>query len=875
MNGTELLADFRERRSEGAFSELVRRYTNLVYSVAKRRLSNGSLAEEVTQMVFIRLAKAAPKLHHDAELVAWLHRTTIHVSIDLLRSEIRRRVREEKAAVMQSDVEENVAWKEIAPELDEALNRMGDADRQALLLRFFDHKAMRDVGVTLGVSEDAAKMRVSRALDRLRLQLSARGIACGAAALGTMLADRSVEAAPAQLAATLAALSFPAPASIGLGGGLLGTLSEVSKVKLASGLAAIVLVGAGILIWQHARPPEAANDASQNMLVKLRPQTNQRVSTLTTEDAVILDENGNPDPLKLLQAVARARNRITSGSMEFQLSMDNVVRGQKETSNLRLAVVFDGEKRRFESVGREYSYVAMGEGAAEMTDAKMKAQGLDREGAVRAGLLTGFESHHVTAYDGAVYIDYWENDGRPVGTTIRDPAKGNSSFNFDPRCLGLAASLLARDTIENCLGHKDAKDVRLLGTESVEGAPAWHVQVKTKYDSGYDFWIDVANPIRVLQHKYGTDVVLSKYDSAGAIPTEVTATQPRVSFTKHFTVSKAQFNMPIDPASWTLAGLGMPIGTDVSDDRIFRRVGYWTGIGLSERLPDKNAKPQTPPNMPELLASLENDPASQTGLQAAAWILLNTPDGPEVEKAADVVLREHIENPDLLYLSKGLERVRHRSVPKLLQALIDRNPNREVQAQACFILATLRKEEAKYGANKKAKAEAENLFERMISQFGAAGPNAPDLVAKAKRELSALRHLTIGNPAPEIEGEDLDGQPMKLSDYRGKVVVLHFWSHYYDEVEHHRKLVARMNEKPFVLIGVNSDKDLARAKTTVETNHVTWPSFRDGNYPGPIHTAYNVNSWPSIFVLDRNGVIRYRDLRWKELDDAVDKLLQE
>src|SRR5436190_15652304 len=138
MNGTELLAEFRERRSEGAFSELVRRYTNLVYSVAKRRLSNVSLAEEVTQSVFIRLAKAPPNLRGDAELVAWLHRTTVHASIDLWRSEFRRRAREAHAVTMQTDPNENLAWNEMAPVLDEALNELEDADRQVVLLRFFD-----------------------------------------------------------------------------------------------------------------------------------------------------------------------------------------------------------------------------------------------------------------------------------------------------------------------------------------------------------------------------------------------------------------------------------------------------------------------------------------------------------------------------------------------------------------------------------------------------------------------------------------------------------------------------------------------------------------------------------------------------------------
>src|SRR2546427_363216 len=106
MNGTDLLAEFRQTRGEAPFGELVRRYTNLVYSVANRRLGNVSLAEEVTQNVFIRLAKAVPNLRGDAELVAWLHRTTVHASIDLWRSESRRHAREEHAAAMQPDCAE-------------------------------------------------------------------------------------------------------------------------------------------------------------------------------------------------------------------------------------------------------------------------------------------------------------------------------------------------------------------------------------------------------------------------------------------------------------------------------------------------------------------------------------------------------------------------------------------------------------------------------------------------------------------------------------------------------------------------------------------------------------------------------------------------
>src|SRR3954467_13851568 len=117
MSGIELLAEFRRTRSEQAFTALVRQYTNLVYCVAQRRVSSVALAQEVTQSVFIRLATAVPNLSSDAQLAAWLHRTTVHVSIDLWRAESRRRAPEEHVAAMQTESVEEPAWTQLAPAL--------------------------------------------------------------------------------------------------------------------------------------------------------------------------------------------------------------------------------------------------------------------------------------------------------------------------------------------------------------------------------------------------------------------------------------------------------------------------------------------------------------------------------------------------------------------------------------------------------------------------------------------------------------------------------------------------------------------------------------------------------------------------------------
>jgi len=263
MNETELLNTFRETRSETAFAALVRRYAGLVFSVARRRVSDPALAEDITQMVFLRLAQSPPTVSEPARLAAWLHRTTLNVAIDTWRKESRRQAREHLAA-METNPPATNSWEDISPLLDEALNQLPDADRQVLLLRFFEQNTMRDVGAALGVSEDAAKMRVSRAVDRLRGQLGGAGVAGTSAVLAAVLMERTVEAVPATLVARLAALKLPAAATAGAGIGL-AALRHSLALKLATGAAALVLAGLVAWHWGHslrATQPNTTNVAT-------------------------------------------------------------------------------------------------------------------------------------------------------------------------------------------------------------------------------------------------------------------------------------------------------------------------------------------------------------------------------------------------------------------------------------------------------------------------------------------------------------------------------------------------------------------------------------------------------------------------------------
>jgi RNA polymerase sigma factor (sigma-70 family) len=886
MNGTDLLVEFRENRSETAFNELVRRYTNLVYSVAQRRLTNETLAQEAIQIVFIRLAKAVPKLGGEGELLAWLHRTTVHVSIDLWRSEVRRQARENQAALMQPDPTENAAWNELAPLLDEALNEMDEADRQAILLRFFDQKTMRDLGLAIGVSEDAAKMRVSRALDRLRHILSARGVSCGALALGTLLTERSVEAAPSELASALTKLKWSTLSGASASTGLLALLLQFSPAKLATGLAAIVLASIAIMVLSSRNPSVqmAATNASLSVTSNADSEQFATALALTNSNAqAVAATDYRPNPRQLLEGVARARKRTASGSMEFLIYSYIQNRGENRTNQVPIKVVFDGEMRRFDSRVREYAYpYSENENNSQTIDAKMREHGWDNEAAVRAGLLEGFEAHSVAIYDGSALIIYREKDGKPESTTIDDPAKGSSAYVFDPRCLGLTASLGIKATIESWIQHiREAKSVILIGREALEGFPTWHVRVHLLNGSATDYWLDTSHPHRVIKYASNEETAISKFDGTSdgdAIPSEVVMIDQRNSvsrFDRRIIRFNTQVNVQVDPSTWTLAGLGMKVGTDVVDVRHHRRIGYWTGTGLSESLPSQTVKSPAPPDRAALMATLEYDPASLSALEAATWIIRNNHDGPEVEKAAEVILNDHIDRTNLVSLCPELERLRHGCSKRLLAAILERNPHPEVQAYACFSLATLCKDEAKFGENQPAATEAEKLFQRVIADFGQVTWQGNSLSHRAQPELSEMRRLFIGKPAPNIEAQDLNGQTLKLSDYRGRVVVLGFWSGGPDstyDVLQFNKVAVRLQGKPVAILGVNCNEHREAAQSVIEKYEITWPSFWDGS-DGPIAAAWNLHRWPTTYVIDAQGVIRHRNLRGSELINAVNALL--
>src|SRR5580765_3616670 len=200
-----LLAEYVLTASDAVFRELVTRYVDLVYSTALRLVEGDThRAEDVAQTVFMDLARLARTLSHDVRLGGWLHRHACFLAAKAMRGERRRQSRERQAVEMNA-LQDNSGtdFSLVAPILDEAINELGEADRTAILLRFFEQHDFRSVGRALGSKEDAARMRVTRALDKLQGLLKRRGVTTTAATLSAVLSVNSVQAAPLALAATI------------------------------------------------------------------------------------------------------------------------------------------------------------------------------------------------------------------------------------------------------------------------------------------------------------------------------------------------------------------------------------------------------------------------------------------------------------------------------------------------------------------------------------------------------------------------------------------------------------------------------------------------------------------------------------------------
>jgi endo-1,4-beta-xylanase len=269
-----LLREYARHHSEEAFGTLVSRYLNLVYSVALRQVRDPHLAGEITQTVFIILARKVNSLGDKTIVSGWLCRTARYASANALTVQ-RRHQRREQEAHMQSILNEaanepmrDEAWNQIAPLLDGAMEKLGQKDHDALVLRFFEGRNFREVGAALGASEDAAKMRVSRALEKLHRFFNKHGISSTTTIIAGAISANSVQAAPVALAKSVTAVAIAKGAAVS--GSTLTLIKGVlklmawtkAKTAIVVGVCALTAGTTAVTVWKLENPVPAGGSVA-------------------------------------------------------------------------------------------------------------------------------------------------------------------------------------------------------------------------------------------------------------------------------------------------------------------------------------------------------------------------------------------------------------------------------------------------------------------------------------------------------------------------------------------------------------------------------------------------------------------------------------
>ena len=328
MDDKLLLKDYAEQKSEAAFETLVKRHVDMVYAASLRQVRDWHLAEDITQAVFVLLARKAGRFSASVNVAGWLYRTASFVARRALRDRVRQHQREKEFVSMPTEQPTDELWEMLAPQLDPAMQELGHRERDVLVLRFLQQRTFKEVGEALGISEDAARKGAGRALEKLRGRLVRRSVVLTESTLGLLLAERTLRAAPdavarGAVAAGCQAGALAPPAALALAS---NAAREWTRMRLAwslgmLGIASVLVLlavrfGAAGNSESTAKPPAIVTDASspdksgQSPPTENAPPSRQRARAMTLR--LLEAESGAPLPEAAIHVVFYGPKNLTA-----------------------------------------------------------------------------------------------------------------------------------------------------------------------------------------------------------------------------------------------------------------------------------------------------------------------------------------------------------------------------------------------------------------------------------------------------------------------------------------------------------------------------------------------------------------------------------
>jgi RNA polymerase sigma factor (sigma-70 family) len=354
----ELVRAYALTHSEEAFETLVTRHLNLVHSSALRQVGDPSVAEEVTQAVFIILARKAKSLGPHTIVSGWLYRTTRYAAADAMKRQ-RRRQQHEQEAHMQHLLNEPQpdVWEQLAPLLDEGMARLADNDRNALVLRFFNNMTAREIGLAQRIEEAAAQKRVARALEKLRAFFMRRGITLSAAAITSAVMAHAVQAAPPGLIISVAAAAkgtAAATSTLALVKGVIHIMAWTKlKTVVAAGAAIILATGTTAVVVNHLTDPKVRAGA---VIDRVR-EVNIDLPTAQTQAKMLISsafaQRKIPEALNWCE-ICNARGKIWPADAQATVfALNSQVAGRAFARDLPgdVVVFFESSKSGWNQVG--------------------------------------------------------------------------------------------------------------------------------------------------------------------------------------------------------------------------------------------------------------------------------------------------------------------------------------------------------------------------------------------------------------------------------------------------------------------------------------------------------------------------------------------